>query len=73
MRLADFIESEMAAILANWEAFAVTQLPASSHLQTLALRLQPRNCGYTGARHAERCRSLGRVRRSQRGFRGNRA
>lgn len=38
MRLADFIHSEMQAILANWEAFAATQLPAAQHMQPLALR-----------------------------------
>jgi hypothetical protein len=53
MPLADFIESEMGAI-ANWEALAATRLPAAEHMQALALRLHPRNCGYTGARHAEK-------------------
>lgn len=38
MRLADFIDSEMEAIVSNWEAFARTQLPAAEHMQPLALR-----------------------------------
>ena len=38
MRLADFILSEMEAILVSWEAFAATQLPAAAHMQPLALR-----------------------------------
>ena len=32
MRLADFILSEMEAILVSWEAFAATQLPAAAHM-----------------------------------------
>ena len=54
MPLADFIESAMGTIVANWEALAVTRLPAAEHMQALALRLHPRNCGYTGERHAEK-------------------
>ena len=69
MPLADLIESEMRAIVANWEAFAATRLPAAQHMHALALRPEPRNCGYTGARHA--CRGPCRVRRSQQGPRGN--
>src|SRR5687768_11417395 len=38
MRLADFILSEMEAILAAWEAFAAAQLPAARHMKPLALR-----------------------------------
>jgi signal transduction histidine kinase len=38
MRLADFILHEMEAILAEWEAFAATLLPAASGLDSLALR-----------------------------------
>ena len=38
MRLADFILSNMEAILAEWEAFAATQLPAARTMTPLALR-----------------------------------
>lgn len=38
MRLADFIEKTMDGILADWEAFAATRSPASSRMETLALR-----------------------------------
>ncbi|MDY0746905.1 sensor histidine kinase [Paucibacter sp. R3-3] len=38
MRLAQFIESNMEAILAEWEAFARTLLPASDGLDMTALR-----------------------------------
>jgi hypothetical protein len=38
MRLADFIVRDTARILAQWEAFAVTLLPAAASMDSLALR-----------------------------------
>lgn len=38
MRLADFILRDMEAILAQWEAFAATLLPAATSMTSLALR-----------------------------------
>ena len=38
MRLADFIDANMPAILAEWESFAATQSPAADHMDTTALR-----------------------------------
>jgi signal transduction histidine kinase len=38
MRLADFILSDMEAILARWEAFAATSMPAAAHMNSRALR-----------------------------------
>lgn len=38
MRLADFILSDMEAILAEWETFAASLLPAASSMTSLALR-----------------------------------
>ena len=38
MRLADFILHNKEAILAEWEAFAATLLPAAEGLTSLALR-----------------------------------
>lgn len=38
MRLADFIRHDMEAIVAQWEAFAATLLPAAAGLESLALR-----------------------------------
>ena len=38
VRLADFIDANAPAILAEWEAFAATLLPAASGLDTAALR-----------------------------------
>ena len=38
MRLADFIVSDMEAILAQWEAFAATRFPAAASMTPLALR-----------------------------------
>jgi signal transduction histidine kinase len=38
MRLADFILRDMEAILAQWEAFAASQLPAAANMNSLALR-----------------------------------
>lgn len=38
MRLADFILQEMQLIVAQWEAFAATQLPAAASMKSLALR-----------------------------------
>ncbi|HYQ92907.1 MAG TPA: sensor histidine kinase, partial [Candidatus Competibacteraceae bacterium] len=38
MRLDDFILSNMETILAEWEAFAATLLPAAGTMATLALR-----------------------------------
>ena len=38
MKLADFIRSDMQNILADWEAFAATQLPAASRMSALELR-----------------------------------
>jgi hypothetical protein len=38
MRLADFILRDMEDILANWEAFAATRLPAAASMASLELR-----------------------------------
>lgn len=38
MRLADFIDANIEAILSSWESFALTLLPAARHLDSLALR-----------------------------------
>jgi len=38
MRLADFILRNMESILANWEAFAATRLPAAASMASLELR-----------------------------------
>ena len=38
MRLSDFILTEMQAIIAEWESFAATQLPAAQSMSRLALR-----------------------------------
>ncbi|KAA1007787.1 HAMP domain-containing histidine kinase [Paraburkholderia panacisoli] len=38
MRLADFILRDMGTIVAQWEAFAATLLPAAANMQSLALR-----------------------------------
>ena len=38
MRLGDFILRDMEAILARWEAFAATRLPAADHMASLELR-----------------------------------
>jgi signal transduction histidine kinase len=38
MRLADFIERDMEAILSEWETFAAAQLPAAVDMDPLALR-----------------------------------
>ncbi|CAE6853072.1 sensor histidine kinase [Paraburkholderia aspalathi] len=38
MRLADFISRDMERILAQWEAFAATLLPAAAHMESLGLR-----------------------------------
>jgi signal transduction histidine kinase len=38
VRLGDFILESMETILARWEAFAATRLPAASHMRTLELR-----------------------------------
>jgi len=38
MRLSEFILRDMEAILAQWEAFAGTQLPAAASMKSLALR-----------------------------------
>lgn len=38
MRLADFIESRLDAIVREWDAFAATRVPASAKMDALALR-----------------------------------
>jgi signal transduction histidine kinase len=38
MRLADFISRDMEPILAQWEAFAATLMPAAANMESLALR-----------------------------------
>lgn len=38
MRLADFISRDVEAILAQWEAFAATLLPAAAHMESEGLR-----------------------------------
>lgn len=38
MRLTDFILHDMETILAQWEAFAGTQLPAAASMTPLTLR-----------------------------------
>jgi signal transduction histidine kinase len=42
MRLADFIMRDMQAILAQWEAFAATRVPAATGMTPLALRKHAR-------------------------------
>jgi hypothetical protein len=38
VRLADFIDSNLHDILAEWEAFAATRLPSAATMDALALR-----------------------------------
>lgn len=69
MRLADFILRNMESILAQWEAFAASLLPAAAHLESLALRdhaqqiLQAvaKDLQTSQTRQAQREKSLGRA------------
>jgi hypothetical protein len=38
LRLSEFILCDMEAIVAQWEAFAATQLPAATNMNSLALQ-----------------------------------
>lgn len=68
MRLADFISRDIEPILAQWEAFAATLLPAASNLESLGLRDHAeqilhavvRNLRTSQTREAQREKSLGR-------------
>ncbi|AET95057.1 putative sensor histidine kinase (dctS) (plasmid) [Burkholderia sp. YI23] len=69
MRLADFILRDMERIMAEWEAFAATLLPAAKTMGSLALRdhaieiLQAiaKDLSTPQTAHAQREKSLGRV------------
>jgi signal transduction histidine kinase len=68
MRLADFISQSMEPILAQWEAFVATLLPAAANMESLALRdhaqqiLQAvaKDLRTSQSREAQREKSLGR-------------
>lgn len=69
MRLADFILRDMEPILAGWEAFASVQLPAASHMKSLALRDHARqileavakDLSTSQSREAQTAKSLGQA------------
>lgn len=69
MRLAAFILRDMEAILAGWEAFASLQLPAASHMKSLALRAYARqileavakDLSTSQSREAQTAKSLGQA------------
>ena len=69
MRLADFILRDMQAILAQWEAFAATRLPAATGMTPLALRdhaqhiLQAvaKDLSTSQTRDAQAAKSMGRA------------
>src|SRR4051794_16717067 len=69
MRLAEFILQNMEAILAEWEAFAATLVPAANGMTPLALRdhAQPlleavaRDLGTPQTRQAQAAKSRGRA------------
>ncbi|MFL9912538.1 ATP-binding protein [Paraburkholderia sp. RL17-337-BIB-A] len=68
MRLADFISRDMDPILAQWEAFAATLLPAAANMESLALRDQAqqillavaKDLQTSQTREAQREKSMGR-------------
>ncbi|RKE24319.1 signal transduction histidine kinase [Paraburkholderia sp. BL23I1N1] len=68
MRLADFISRDGELILAQWEAFAATLLPAAANMESLALRNHAQQILLAVAtdlrtsqtREAQRAKSLGR-------------
>ncbi|MFP3557870.1 sensor histidine kinase [Paraburkholderia sp. SIMBA_049] len=68
MRLADFISRDIEPILAQWEAFAATLLPAAANMESLALRNHAQHILHAVAkdlrtsqtREAQREKSLGR-------------
>jgi signal transduction histidine kinase len=68
MRLADFISHDMEPILAHWEAFAATLVPAAANMNSLALRDHAQQILHAVAtdlrtlqtREAQREKSLGR-------------
>ena len=68
MRLADFISRDMEPILAQWEAFAATLLPAAANMESSALRdhaeqilhAVAKNLRSSQTREAQREKSLGR-------------
>ena len=69
MRLADFILRDMEPILAQWEAFAATLLPAAANMESLALRDHAQQILHAVAedlrtsqtREAQREKSMGRA------------
>jgi len=69
MRLADFILRDMEVILEEWEAFAAVQLPASKHMDSVALRDHARqilqavakDISTSESREAQTAKSLGRA------------
>ncbi|CAB3777889.1 Adaptive-response sensory-kinase SasA [Paraburkholderia ultramafica] len=69
MRLADFILRDMEPILAQWEAFAATLLPAAANMESLGLRDHAEQILHAVAkdlrssqtREAQREKSLGRA------------
>jgi signal transduction histidine kinase len=69
MRLADFILRDMQAILAQWEAFAATRVPAATSMTPLALRNHARQILEAVAKdlsafqsqHAQAAKSMGRA------------
>ena len=69
MRLADFILRDMEAILARWEAFAATSMPAAARMNALALRDHAQqileavvaDLRATQSRAAQEAKSMGRA------------
>lgn len=69
MRLAEFILRNMEAILAQWETFAATQLPAAANMKRLALRdhaqqileAVSKDLGTVQSRDAQAEKSVGRA------------
>jgi hypothetical protein len=51
MRLAEFIEREMGAILNEWDKFAADQLPAAAAMNAAALRDHAEAILHAVARH----------------------
>ncbi|MBC8752714.1 sensor histidine kinase, partial [Paraburkholderia sp. WC7.3b] len=68
MRLADFILQDMEPILAKWQAFAATLLPAAAKMESSALRNHAqqillavaKDLRTSQTREAQREKSLGR-------------
>ncbi|HEY3597030.1 MAG TPA: sensor histidine kinase [Paraburkholderia sp.] len=69
MRLADFISRDVETILAQWEAFAATLLPAAAHMESEGLRdhaeqilrAVAKDLRTSQTREAQREKSLGRA------------